>query len=83
MARRAEFDAIVSGWMLVDDVEAIGDKIDEAAAWTKLNGPLLPDEEATVKMMIECQIAKGIERGDFEPFIYVGRRRDDDEQDEG
>lgn len=32
----------------------------------KANGPLLPDEEATIKMMIETQIARGGFSGDEE-----------------
>lgn len=54
---RKEFRELVSGWMLVRDFDAITDRIEEVAEWAKKNGPLLPDEEATVKMMIECQIA--------------------------
>jgi hypothetical protein len=46
--------------------------IERAAKWTGDNGPLRPDEAATVKLMIETQIAKGIRRGDFEPYIGGG-----------
>ena len=66
---RDEFRDIVSGWMLTDDVEGVGEFIERAAEWTKANGPLLPDEVATVRMMIQCQVARGIRRGDMEPFI--------------
>lgn len=67
---RDGFHDIVSGWMLIDDVEALGEYIERAAEWTKANGPLELDEHATVKMMIETQVAKGIRRGDFEPYIH-------------
>lgn len=73
---REGFREIISGWMLIDDVEVLGERIEQAAEWTKANGPLLPDEQATVRLMIKTQIAKGIRRGDFEP--YIGR--DDVEQ---
>jgi hypothetical protein len=29
------------------------------AEWTKVNGPLWPDESATIRLMIEAQIARG------------------------
>lgn len=73
---RAEFMEIVSGWMLISGMEDVTDRIERVAEWAKTNGPLEPREEATVKLMIECQIARGIERGDFEP--YFGGGRDDD-----
>jgi hypothetical protein len=66
---RDGFREIVTGWMLVDDFDALTDRIERAAEWTKENGPLRPDEAATVRMMIETQVAKGIRRGDFEPYI--------------
>ncbi len=56
---REEFAAIVSGWTLISGMAAITDRIEEVARWTKENGPLLPDEEATVKLMIRTQIARG------------------------
>jgi hypothetical protein len=55
---RDGFREIVTGWMLVDDFDDLTDRIERAAEWTKENGPLAPDEEATVKMMIETQVAK-------------------------
>lgn len=69
MNLRPGFEEIVSGWMLIDDVEALGERIEQAAEWTKINGPLLPDEDATMKFMVETQVAKGVRRGDFEPYI--------------
>jgi hypothetical protein len=68
---RDEFAAIVSGWTLTSDVEDLGEKIEAAARWTEAHGPLLADEEATVKMMIETQVARGVRRGDFEPYISM------------
>jgi hypothetical protein len=66
---RDEFRDIISGWMLVEDVEAIGERIEAAAQWDRVNGPLQPDERATVGLMIKTQVAWGIRRGDFEPYI--------------
>lgn len=58
---RDEFAAIISGWSLVSGFNSITDKLEEAARWAKDNGPLLPDEEKTVHLMIQCQIARGDE----------------------
>jgi hypothetical protein len=66
---RPEFLAIVDGWSLVDDFDDLTDRIERSADWAKANGPLLEDEQATVRLMIETQVAMGIRRGDFEPFI--------------
>jgi hypothetical protein len=60
---------IVSGWTLISGMGDLTDRIERAAEWIKANGPLEPDEEATVKMMIEAQVARGIARGDFEPYL--------------
>ena len=56
---RPEFDEITSGWTLIDGMEELTHRIELAAEWTKLNGPLLPDEEARIELMIRCQIAQG------------------------
>jgi hypothetical protein len=56
---RSEFHNIVSGWTLISGIDDLTDRIERAGEWTKLNGPLDPDEEATIKMMIESQIARG------------------------
>lgn len=66
--RRQAFDDIASGWMLVHDVGALTEKIEELAAWTEANGPLTDDEMATVKLMIETQIAWGFEEAGFFEF---------------
>jgi hypothetical protein len=66
---RDEFREIISGWMLVDDFDELTDRIERSAMWAKANGPLLADEQATARLMIQSQIARGIRRGDFEPFI--------------
>lgn len=44
----------------------ITDRIEQIGEWMKANGPLQPDEHRTVELMIRTQIARGIERGDFE-----------------
>lgn len=69
MARREGFMAIADGWMLVNDFDELTDRIERLGAWTKENGPLSEDEAATVTMMIECQVAQGMARGDFEEMV--------------
>jgi hypothetical protein len=55
---RDGFRAISEGWMLVEDWHALTDRIERLAEWTEANGgPLLPDEKATVRAMIDMQIA--------------------------
>lgn len=53
---RPEFLAITSGWTLVNDFDAMTERIERAADWSKNNGPMLPDEHATIQFMIEYQI---------------------------
>lgn len=69
MNLRDGFADIVSGWMLVDDFADLTERIERAAEWMKENGPLNEDEDGTIKLMIEAQIARGIRRGDFAPYI--------------
>jgi len=59
MNMRDGFRDIVDGWMLISGIDDLTDRIERAAEWTKLNGPLQPDEEATIKLMIEAQIVRG------------------------
>lgn len=63
---RDGFRDIVSGWMTIDDFDDLSDRIERLAEWSKDNFPLEPDEHATVEMMIQSQIARGIARGDFD-----------------
>ena len=56
---RSEFDEITSGWTLIDGMAELTDRIELAAEWSKLNGPLEPDEQARIEFMIRCQIARG------------------------
>ncbi len=58
---RPEFEAIVSGWTLISGIEDLTNRIEEAAEWIKLNGPLNDKEEATIKLMIQAQIARGFD----------------------
>lgn len=58
---RPAFEAIVCGWTLVSGIDDVSDRIENAVEWTQANGPLQPDEEVTIKLMIECQIARGWE----------------------
>jgi hypothetical protein len=57
---RDAFREIVHDWTLLDDFDELTDRIERAAAWTEANGPLEPDEAATVKLMIESQVARGM-----------------------
>lgn len=66
---RDGFHEIVSGWTLIDDFDDLSDRIERSAAWAKANGPLEPDEQATVELLIQTQVCRGIARGDFEPLI--------------
>ena len=59
---RDEFAKIISGWTLIDGMGDITDRIEDAAKWTEANGPLLPDEEATMRLMIQTQISRGWEQ---------------------
>lgn len=70
---RDGFRDIVSGWMLVDDFDDLTDRIERSAVWAKDNAPLLPDETATVQFMIKSQIARGLERGDFDDILKMLR----------
>lgn len=56
---RDGFRAITSGWMLIDDFDDLTDRIERAAEWTRANGSLLADEEATIDFMIDARIARG------------------------
>ena len=62
---RDEFHDIVSGWTLISGMGDLTDRIEQAAEWTKANGPLQPDEDAAIKLMIEAQIARGMDEGGF------------------
>jgi len=59
---RAEFREIVHGWMLTNELEALSARIERASAWARLHDPLMPDEEATLKMMRDAQLVRGIVR---------------------
>jgi hypothetical protein len=59
---RAEFDEITSGWTLIDGLGDLTERIERAAEWTKRNGPLEPDEEARITLMIQTQIARGFDQ---------------------
>ncbi len=84
---RDGFRDIVSGWTLQSGIIPLTDVIEAAAEWTKANGPLEPDEAATVKLMIECQIARGGFSGEedgYEPIHcnVCGRAMRSREEDE-
>jgi hypothetical protein len=75
--------------MLISGMEDLTDRIERIAEWSKGNLPLEPDEAATVEMMIHSQIARGIQRGDFDmvpakslgdvgPCCLCGQAGDDD-----
>lgn len=56
---RDGFREITSGWTLIDGMEDITDRIERAAEWTGAHGPLEPDEQATIELMIRTQVARG------------------------
>jgi hypothetical protein len=51
---RPGFLEIVDGWSLTEDFDDLTDRLERAA---------------TVRLMIQSQVAQGIRRGDFEPYI--------------
>jgi hypothetical protein len=55
---RDGFTAITSGWTLIDGMDDITDRIEKIDEWAKDNGPLEPEEEATVGLMIQTQITR-------------------------
>jgi len=57
---REGFREIVAGWTLIDGMDDITERIERAADWTKANGPLEPDEDATIGLMVKAQIARGM-----------------------
>jgi integrase len=57
---REGFREIAEGWMLIDGIDDLTDRIERSADWTKANGPLEPDEQATVELMVKAQIARGM-----------------------
>lgn len=72
---RTDFLAIISGWALYSGTDDLDERLEEVATWMIANGPLGPDEEATVKFMIDCQIARHLDPSGGD------RRPDDDEED--
>lgn len=65
---REGFKEIAGGWTLISGMDDITDRIERLAEWTKANGPLLPDEERTVELMIQTQIARGMENSGDGPL---------------
>ncbi|RUT80999.1 MULTISPECIES: hypothetical protein [unclassified Mesorhizobium] len=57
--------------MLVNDFDDLCDRIERSAEWAIGNSPLQPDETATVQLMIKSQIARGLERGDFDVILRM------------
>lgn len=57
---REGFREITAGWMLVSGIADLTDRLERAAEWTKTNGPLEADEQATIEIMIKAQIARGM-----------------------
>lgn len=68
---RDGFHKIVSGWALYSGMGDLTERLEVVAEWQKANGPLQPDEEATVKLMIEAQIARGGWSGQEEGYEAV------------
>lgn len=57
---RDGFSEIVSGWMLVDDLGELDNRIQRAVRWLSDNRPPLPDEAKTIEFMIESGIARAL-----------------------
>ncbi len=51
------FRRIVHGWEVIDNWDALTERIEHVAAWVRKNRPLDPDEAAILRMMIERQTA--------------------------
>lgn len=60
---RDQFHNIIWGWMM-DGMEGLNGRLERVTAWTKANGPLQPDEAATVQLMTQVQISRGCAQGD-------------------
>lgn len=54
MNLRDGFRAITDGWRRVDDCVALAERIRRVALWNAANGPLWPDEETTLELMVDC-----------------------------
>jgi hypothetical protein len=65
---RAEFRDIVHGWTLHSGIDDLTMRIEAAAEWTKTNGPLEPDEQRTIEVMIETQIVRGMDGPEPRPM---------------
>lgn len=59
---RDGFRAITSGWMMISGIEDLTERIERAAEWSKLHGPLEPDERATIDVMVEAQFVRAFLR---------------------
>jgi len=80
---RDGFREIVSGWALISGIVDLTDRIERAADWTKTNGPLEADEQATIELMIKAQIVRGMpEFFPEEPGNPLFRDDDDDDHDD-
>src|SRR4051794_17620882 len=78
---REGFRKIVGGWKVIDGVDDLAERIELAADWLKCNGPLEPDERATIELMIEARIARGLEEEplrSFEEYIELRQPRWED-----
>lgn len=56
---RNEFASMTDVWTLISGMDDITYRIEEVAKWTIANGPLQPDEEKRIQLMIQTQIARG------------------------
>ncbi len=71
---RPGFQEIVSGWTLYTGTEDLDDRIERLGEWITSNGPMEPDEHATVGLMIECQIARHMDPSGGDDYDDEGRR---------
>ena len=73
---RDGFRAITGGWTLISGIDDLTERIERVADWMKVNGALEPDEQATIEMMINAQIARGM-------FPEFGLPNDDEDAADG
>ncbi len=58
---REEFHEIISGWVTLSfAVEGLTKRIKRVDEWAKINGPLSPDEQAAIDVMVKALKEYGV-----------------------
>ncbi len=73
---RPGFQEITSGWILYSGTEDLDARIERLGKWAADNGPLEPDEQATVGLMIQCQVARHMDPSGGDDSDDEGRREE-------